>query len=435
MGHTTGKDIYRRLGRKIDNLTARAPWNETLHGILKELYSQEEAKLIIKMPFGLSTLDKIATVTEYKKEDTRRLLDGLCEKGLILDLFHEGSYYYTISPLVIGIFEFTMMRTGDNLKSREWARLFHEYMLGNDSFLQKNCGKGEKISALRALPHEGTIKEPEYVEVLDYEKASAIVDTWNVFAISICSCRHEQFHLDKKKCDIPLETCTSFGPAADFVIRHNFGRAVTRSEILETIERSRESGLVLSADNVKRNVTFICHCCKCCCNIMLGINTFGYTNIIVTSNYCAEVDERLCIGCGKCAQVCPVNMITMSGGESGASRAKPVIDTTLCLGCGVCSVKCPRGAIKLTRRQQRVIHPEDTFERILLQSIEKGTLQNLIFDNPQKMSHKIMRGIVGGFLRLPPVKKSIMSDILRSRFLNQIRAGAAKNGIDRMFEK
>jgi len=32
---------------------------------------------------------------------------------------------------------------------------------------------------------------------------------------------------------------------------------------------------------------------------------------------------------------------------------------------------------------------------------------------------------VGGFLRLPPVKKALMSDTLRSRFLSAMAAGAA----------
>ena len=37
MGHAAGKDVYRRLGIKIDSLTFRAPWNETFHALLKEL--------------------------------------------------------------------------------------------------------------------------------------------------------------------------------------------------------------------------------------------------------------------------------------------------------------------------------------------------------------------------------------------------------------
>jgi hypothetical protein len=39
-----------------------------------------------------------------------------------------------------------------------------------------------------------------------------------------------------------------------------------------------------------------------------------------------------------------------------------------------------------------------------------------------------MRGIVGGFLRLTPVKKALMSDALRSRFLSAIAAGAVRSG-------
>jgi hypothetical protein len=75
------------------------------------------------------------------------------------------------------------------------------------------------------------------------------------------------------------------------------------------------------------------------------------------------------------------------------------------------------------RREQRVFHPEDTFERVILQSLEQGTLQNLLFNNPQNASHGFMRAFVGGFLKLPPVKRSLMSDALRSRFLGALRKG------------
>ena len=50
MGHMVGKDLYRKLGKKIDGLIMRAPWNDTLYQILKELYTEEEAEVIIKMP-------------------------------------------------------------------------------------------------------------------------------------------------------------------------------------------------------------------------------------------------------------------------------------------------------------------------------------------------------------------------------------------------
>lgn len=61
MGHITSKEIiYRNLGKKIDNLLTRAPWNETFHSLLKELYTVEEADIVTRMPYNLSNLDRIA---------------------------------------------------------------------------------------------------------------------------------------------------------------------------------------------------------------------------------------------------------------------------------------------------------------------------------------------------------------------------------------
>ena len=489
MGHMVGKDVYRELGRKIDGQITRAPWNETFHAILKELYTTEEADLVVRMPYGMASLDKIAQVTGYDKARLQTSLDGLCEKGLVLDVGAKDRYHYTISPLIVGIFEFTMMRTRGELKTKEWARLFHEYLSDPDTFYRANCGHGERVLPLRALPHEGTITDSEFVEILDFEKATAIVESARKFVIGICSCRHEKLHVGKKTCDIPLETCSTFGASADLMLRHGFGKEVSREEMLENNARSREMGLVLCADNVKKNVSFICHCCGCCCNVLLGVSRFGYPNTVVTSNYIAKVDDDACSECGTCADICPVNAITMSNGNGAQSMGAdshekptasggppdrmggldsnekptassgpphmspsashlspsashlppsashlspsakaggpsgPVINEKFCLGCGVCALECTTGSMRLVPRAQRVLTPEDTFERVILQALERGTLQNLLFDNPQSTSHGFMRAFVGGFLKLPPVKKSLMSDTLRSRFLTFMRRG------------
>ncbi len=67
MGHLVGKDIYRKLRKKIDNLTTRAPWNEALYAVLRELFSTEEADVFIKMPYGLSSLDRITKIIKYEE--------------------------------------------------------------------------------------------------------------------------------------------------------------------------------------------------------------------------------------------------------------------------------------------------------------------------------------------------------------------------------
>jgi len=430
MGHLVGKDLFKELGRKIDGMEMRAPWNDKLHAILKELYTEEEADIVIKMPYGLSTFEELEKATGYEKGRLRRILDGLTSKGLVMDMWLNEKYQYVPSPMVVGIFEFTMMRMGPDANSKEWAKLLHEYMEINPSFLAANFGKGEQLFSMRTMPHEEALPSSDFFEVLDYEKASSLIANNDKFAIGLCSCRHKKLHLGEKTCDVPLEKCSQFGYAAEFMIRNKLSREVSRSEMEENFAHSREMGLVFGADNVQKNIKFVCHCCKCCCGPLLGISKYGYPNAIVTSNYIAEIVDETCVGCGKCAKACPINAITMTAAEGGKTQRKldTRVDAAICIGCGVCALNCPKGACKLGKREQRVIHPETTFERLMLQCLEKGTLQNQIFSDPNRIDQKFMRAFVGAFLMLPPVKKALMSDKLRSGFLNAMKDGVRKQG-------
>lgn len=431
MGHIDSKGIFRKLGKKIDHLPMRAPWKETFYQILKDLYSEKEADVVVKMPYGLSDFNRIARVTKYESSELQKILEGLCSKGLVMDLWSNDAYHYMPSPIMIGIFEFTMMRTGESVDSKALAHLFHAYLNAEDGALYAaNAKKGNKISVMRALPHWDAIDSSEYMEVLDYEKAASIIESSEKFSVGICSCRHEKLHIGEKKCDVPLEKCSSFNHGADYLIRHNLAKEVSKSEMLENLAQSIETKLVLCADNIKRNITFICHCCKDCCNALAGISKFGYPNSVVTSTFIAKIDPAACIGCGKCAKACPIDAIQMIPINNPQTKKKKdaVLNTSICLGCGVCSLDCNNRAVILVKRGKRVLHPETTFERIILQCLERGTLQNQIFDNPQSLTQKFMRGFVGGFLKLPPVKAALMSDMLRSSFLSVMASGVQKQG-------
>jgi len=430
MGHVVGKDVYRKLGKKIDNLTFRAPWNDTFHALLKELYGHEEADLVLRMPATLTTFERLASVTGYDALLLQNLLDRLCSKGLVMDLWLSDCYYYMPSPLAVGIFELSMMRTAPDQNWKKISKLFHDYMLTQHDFLAANCAHDEKIGLLRTIPHEDAIDQQNHVEILDYERALAIIDGQTEFAIGTCSCRHVATHAGTKTCDIPLDACSSFGIAAQFLIRRRFARKVSKDEMKDNVTRSKELGLVLNIDNVRRNPAYLCHCCSDCCHLILGMKSWGYTNVVITSNFRPETDPKRCTGCGVCARACPIDARTMvEDHASGPGRKKrPVTDAGICLGCGVCALKCKSNALALVRQQQRVITPQTTFERIMLQCLERGTLQNQLFDDPRRITHKFMRGFVGGFLRLPPIKRVLMSDTLRSTFLSAVKKGAAAQG-------
>ncbi len=437
MGHAAAKDIYQHLGKKIDGLNVKVLWNETLHAILKELYSSEEADLVVRMPSSLSTIEELIAYTKLDPEHLRKLLDSLCNKGLVVDVFLNNAYYYTPSPMVIGIFEFTMMRTDKNLDVKKIAKLFSRYF-SDGLFYRSNFSKGQPMGILRTVPYEKSFEVGEdYVEVLDYEKATAIVEEADTFSISLCACRHEKMHAreDGKSCNVPLDTCSSFGYSADYLIRNRLARKVSKSEMLENVARSKELGLVLNADNVKKNCQFICHCCKDCCMVLLGVSQFGYPKVIITSNYIAEWDGDSCTACGQCVRTCSVSAIkAVPTKKAGANKknktggAEIEIDKSICLGCGVCVVKCNQRAMKLVRRKRRLFTPETTFEKAILKHLASGTLQDQLFANPKTINHKILCGLLGGFLKLSPVKRALMSDVLRSSFLNLLKKGVQLQG-------
>ncbi len=418
---------YHQLGNKLDNLYVRAPWNETWHSILNELYTPEEADVVVKMPYTLSSLERISLVTGVGKKRLQGILERLCTKGLVMDLWNEdhGQYYYMSWPIAIGIFEFTMMRSGDNLNTKRWAELFHEYF---GSVYAANFSNNEQTSALRVIPVEESIKEGSHTEFFDYEKATSLIESSAKLAIGVCSCRNEKLHTGKNQCDAPLESCSFLGIGAEYAIRNNFGREVSRSEMMDNFTRSKEYNLVFCSVNTRRNPMAICHCCKCCCNFLGGLNKFGYLNCVVTSSFISKIDTGRCSGCGKCVAVCPVNALSLVSAHDGKKKKKGQLNTDLCVGCGVCIAQCPTGALEMISRESRVLHPESLFEITMLSSLERGTLQNQLFDNPGSVTQEFMRSFIGAFLRLPQVKRTLMSDMFRSTFLATAKVVAKVQG-------
>ena len=200
------------------------------------------------------------------------------------------------------------------------------------------------------------------------------------------------------------------------------GKPVPKGEARELLAMAKEKRLVLNADNVRKDASFICLCCSCCCNVLGSIRRFGLPNLLVTSRFIAELDGSHCTGCGACVAACPIEAIRMGEAPAGGGvrDRRPSVDASFCIGCGVCGLACRPRAMRLVLRTQRVILPETTVERVILQALERGTLQNFIVDNPNLGSARFLRALLGAFLALPPVKRIMMSDGFRSRFLARI---------------
>jgi len=62
---------------------------------------------------------------------------------------------------------------------------------------------------------------------------------------------------------------------------------------------------------------------------------------ITTEPIISVVVEEHCRSCGKCAEVCPYNAITVNTKQ----KTPAVVTAAACAGCGTCAAECPFGAI------------------------------------------------------------------------------------------
>jgi hypothetical protein len=55
-----------------------------------------------------------------------------------------------------------------------------------------------------------------------------------------------------------------------------------------------------------------------------------------------------------------------------------------------------------------------------MMAIERGKLENLIFDNLVLWHHRALAAVLGGILRLPPIKQILASEQVKSRYLETL---------------
>ena len=106
--------------------------------------------------------------------------------------------------------------------------------------------------------------------------------------------------------------CIQLGSAAEYYIRTGRGREITRQEAFDIIEKAEENGLVHQIPNTDGpgKTHAICNCCGCSCYDLRSATMF-LNNDMARSNYISKIDAELCVGCGECVQVCPMNALKL----------------------------------------------------------------------------------------------------------------------------
>ncbi len=420
MSHITLKQSYKSLSDRLNLFPQGAPPTELLFRILQVLFTEEEAALVALLPIRPFTAAAAARNWKQPEDKALATLENLASRGMLLDVELGEERFFVLPPPMAGFFEFSMMRVGNGYDQKLLAELFYQYLNIEEDFV-KNLFCAAETRIGRVFVNENAVGAGTALEVMDYERATEVVRTASHIGVGTCYCRHKMEHLNKA-CSAPLGICLTFNGTARSLIKHGIARQVDVQEGMSLLEQARGQDLVQFGENVREQVAFICNCCGCCCEALLAAKRFALLSPIATSNFLPEVDEGNCNGCGKCVEACPVEAMGLvsAGDPLQPKRKKVKLQRDLCLGCGVCVRTCARSALSLRSRGKRVITPVTTAHRTVLMAIERGKLQNLIFDNQAHWNHRAMAAILGAILKLPPVKQIMANRQMKSIYLEKL---------------
>ena len=353
----------------------------TLREILALLFDEREAFVASRFPLREATLDELAAATGIPAAELGTVLESMANKGLVMDMPYGDETYFLLMPGLIGFMELTFMRRRTDLPMAELARLMSDYLRENGRDGQAGEFFGSRTPLTRALVYEDLI--PVSSQVTPYEDARRIIGEADFCAVTACYCRHKKEHLGQRcRKGAPVEgICMVLGEGARFLVRRGFAEERSKEAMLETLDRARSLGLTHVTDNVRERPSFICNCCRCCCELLAGVQ-MGFADGIAKTRFLATIDPARCDYCGECLRACNVKCIGLSDDARGRPRGQrhAAPDAAVCLGCGACLAACEKSAIHLVPRPRPNTPPRNRamlFGRLLW---EKGRLMPFVVE-------------------------------------------------------
>ena len=347
------KDLYRDLQQHLDKMPVGYPATESgiEIKILKHLFTLEQAKISLKLNFMADPLSKIyrrLKKSGFSLEELEKKLDEMYFKGLInRGIVKEGetdTKYYGSAPFVVGMFEYQLKRM-----TPEFFKDAHQY-IQNTFFSEEYNSTG--VPQLRVIPLNKTVDYEQ--SIAQYDDLKAVIENiGEPIAVMECICRKGADLIGEPCTKTKLrESCFSFRTAAKSFIEKGLAREITKEEAFKILEKAEEDGLVLQPGNSQRPMN-ICTCCGCCCGVLTSQKQLSEFAHYFATNFYAEVDTDLCVGCGICEDRCNVEAVHV---EDSIAE----VDKSRCIGCGVCVPTCTSEAMSLIKKEEETLPPINT---------------------------------------------------------------------------
>ncbi|MFW9926963.1 MAG: 4Fe-4S binding protein [Candidatus Thorarchaeota archaeon] len=331
------------------------PISETLIEFIQTILNEEQAKFILIFKKHSLSLEQIKEGTDLSEDEILNMLEVLMNNGIIVGYNNEGTddLTYTLMALFPGIIEYAFSKGEVGEKEKKIAGLIEKLISELREVVQENYDiimpLIQSVPAPERIIHIDKKLDVGHQVVLTTENAFEYIDQMEDIAVVHCYCKQEKDLVnDSCKTTDDREICLVFGDSAQFSIKYNFAKPVSKEEAKDILRKTQDYGLVhkiFESDlDYGRTIDGICSCCKCCCGLFHYYHNGTWPYQTVTS-YIYNFDSESCSGCGTCVEKCPMENITLKD-DIATFDSK-------CIGCGICVHFCPEKAIELHRTGPR----------------------------------------------------------------------------------
>jgi Fe-S-cluster-containing hydrogenase component 2 len=339
-------DLYNRLATHMEHLTMGYPYTEELIDLLKEMFSPKEAQVAMAIPNDLAplavvSLENIVARADLPLSAVAEALEAMAARNILFTApTEDGSTGYALLQVGYGLPQTFFWGGKQDKTAKRMAKLVLNYF--KVPITQKIYG-GVRTKSFKYSPANKSIEIPMQ-GVMPNEQIGPIVDAATKIAVAHCPCRMSAKILGRTDCPHSLEVCVKYDEMAEFVINKGLARKISKDEAHHIMENSEKEGLVHMVDNAQGQIKHTCNCCgHYCWNVGIIRRRKIPRDQLMAVYFIRETELDECIGCGACADICPVDAVKMV-------EDKPRVDQNWCIGCGVCAVQCPAGVISISRR-------------------------------------------------------------------------------------
>ena len=269
-------------------------------------------------------IDELASRIGKSIEETAQLCFEMAKAGVIYyDADAAGVDRVNLPIFVPGSMECGCMRPSDTDKHPQLAYTFDKYIDNACDGITRFIRMGEGL--VRALPVESAIQnEPRRAAV---EEVNYWVEKYAPsLGIAPCECRHTRVQNGEGAHDLEGEWCMMLGAFAESCIRTGKARRISKQEAYDILREAEKRGYAHEILNIDGNdeSLFICNCEWATCG---AYRTAWYCNTpnACSSNYRATVNEKTCVACGKCVDVCMINAVRLTKRGCDKSMIKPAL--------------------------------------------------------------------------------------------------------------